>query len=101
MHSDGVIGPNSCGIEPEEVKLSCSIKYKGNIAPILQWKASGDNQSITDGRVNITSSNNEVTYTLTMESSLTPNNSSFVCQTTRTSDKPYSCSSVAVNILCK
>jgi hypothetical protein len=99
MRSNGVIGPNSCGIEPEEVELSCSIKYHGNSLPVLQWRVSGVNQCIPDGRFKVTPINNEVIYSLTIKGSLDLRNSSFICQTTRTSQKHYSCSSDAISSL--
>src|SRR6218665_2959528 len=101
MHSDGVIGPNSCHIEPEEIQFSCSITYHGNIPPALQWKTGRDNQSVREGLVNVASSNNEVTSILTMQSTIGLNSSSYVCQTTRSPNKYHSCSSDTVNILCR
>ena len=35
--SDGAVGLNSCGIEPDTVQLSCNMSYKGNLKPAMKW----------------------------------------------------------------
>src|SRR5688572_22690505 len=98
MQSDGVIGPNSCGIEPDEIQLSCSSKYHGDTPLILQWRAHGNNQSSTEGQFTVTTNNNEVIFKLRMKSTLDLNNASFICETTRSAKRNYSCSSDAIKI---
>ena len=34
------IGRNSCGIEPDILSLYCTLKYQGNVQPVLVWNSS-------------------------------------------------------------
>jgi len=52
---DGPIGNNTCGIEPDEVKLSCNMSCNGNAIPTMEWiQADGDiiTSNITTTRYN-------------------------------------------------
>ena len=79
IQSEGIIGPNSCDIQPDVVQLSCRATYHGNSYPILQWERGETNESIADGLFDVTSINNEVTYKLTMNNTLDLNYALFIC----------------------
>src|SRR6218665_4091862 len=101
MKPDGLIGPNSCGIEPEELHLSCSIAYTGNISPRLEWKAARWNGPVKGNSTEETT-NGIYRYNVTMKSDLDMDGSSYVCQTTRAMGTKYKvCTSDVVKILCK
>lgn len=93
---DELIGPNSCAIKPTIVQLSCSVKYIGNQVPELQWIKADENIAINSS-VCLTSGNIH-TCTLTMESELQMEGSSYVCQT-RT--RKYNCTSGVFRIICE
>ena len=38
MSAIGYIGANRCDIEPDIMNISCSVRYSGNIPPVLQWR---------------------------------------------------------------
>ena len=38
MNPEGLLGPNSCNMEPDELRISCNVSYHGNISPVLQWR---------------------------------------------------------------
>lgn len=42
---DGMIGDNDCGIEPEDIKIVCTLRYSGNIPPVLEWMDGGSNST--------------------------------------------------------
>lgn len=55
----GPIGNNTCGIEPDEVKLSCNMSYNGNAIPTMEWiQEYGD---IITSNITTTVYNNKVT----------------------------------------
>ncbi len=69
INPDGVIGPNACGIQPDELHLSCGVSYHGNIPPHLKWITLGENNSISD---NLTTDrfDNRVMHNLTIKADL-------------------------------
>ena len=38
MSTIGYIGANRCNIEPDIMNISCSVRYSGNIPPVLRWR---------------------------------------------------------------
>lgn len=57
--SDGIIGRNSCGIPPDTVSLSCSMQFRGNIVPMMQWREL-DGNVVTEGIYNMVINSNTV-----------------------------------------
>jgi len=43
MSADGILGSDICrlGLEPDYIKMTCSIDFQGNIAPTLTWSDLG------------------------------------------------------------
>lgn len=102
IHTDGFIGPNSCGLQTERIHLSCSINFKGNIPPHLQWtrvKHDGSvaiNESLSSS-CNVTEG--RVICSYTEESDIAIDGSHFVCQTNASKRPQYTCTTNAVKIL--
>jgi len=97
---DGVIGHNTCGIQPDELLLSCSISFHGNIPPDLKWIKLGESDSIS-GNVTKGQAANRFTYNLTIKADLLEDKSSYVCQTTKSRTSTHSCTSETVKLLCE
>lgn len=85
-----VIGPNSCGIEPDNLVLTCTVQYHGNEVPILEWRNLVSNDTISKG---ITRGSNDtyVTLSLTMTVDNSIDDTSYLCQTIISTPDPYSC----------
>lgn len=90
---------NYCGIDPDEVQLSCSVTYHGNIPPQLEWWMAGGNSSITN-TIGFTSGN-KITSLVTLKTDLSTNNQSYVCQTKQSIDSQYKCNSETIRLQCK
>src|SRR6218665_958342 len=97
---DSVMGPNACGIQPDELHLSCSISYHGRIPPDLKWTKLGDNDSIIE-MVTKNESDGRFTYGLTIKANQIKDNSSYECQTTKSRTSKASCTSRTVKLLCE
>src|SRR6218665_2309852 len=97
---DEVVGQNTCGIEPDIVELECSVKYRGNIPPQMEWSKIGQNIS-TPFPVSVVTSNNRFVSTLKLIGDIALSNSSYVCGTKRTSVATYNCTSEVIKIFCK
>lgn|SRR6218665_2328213 len=95
-----IIGPNDCNIEPEDVLLSCSATYSGDIPPILKWTRSGDISPISNGRTMCGNSTNRVDCHLTITADhLLLDGSTYVCHTEQTTN--INCTSDAIDLICK
>lgn len=102
MLTDGVIGQNKCNMQPDKVKLSCSGSYHGTMRPQLEWKKVGDDRAIADGSSNATSYGRyNYTKSLELTGDMYLDNSSYICQITGTTNKPYQCTTDILKILCK
>src|SRR6218665_3911930 len=89
-----IIRRNTCGIEPTQVILSCSVDFKGNEAPVMKWRNFSDNTSISEGVTHATIGNQRVVYYLTIsENSTVRDGESFVCSTTRSAASTVGCKS--------
>ncbi len=96
MNPDGVIGPNDCGIEPDEIQLTCNVTFShGNIPPTLEWKISGD-----ENNSSLVVCERTTSCKLTLKANLTFNNQSFVCQTTKARRQQYGCSIGPIKVKC-
>lgn len=100
IHPDGVIGPNSCGLEPETLELSCKVLFHGNQPPVLIWKISGEDTPVTKGVTNGTLQRS-VAYNLTITANLNIDGSNFVCQTFRSRTNQHSCTTDTIKVMCK
>src|SRR6218665_1198321 len=89
-----IIRRNTCGIEPTQVILSCSVDYNGNEAPVMEWRTSSDNTSISEGVTHATIGNQRVVYNLTIKGNSTvKDGDSFFCSTTRSATSNDGCRS--------
>src|SRR6218665_1416088 len=100
MKPEGLVGPNRCDLPIEELHLSCSVSYIGNIPPVLQWKMDGQDISISKG-IAIDYAGKSVMMNLTMSSKVEMDGAPFTCSTTRSHQKQYSCTTDRVKINCK
>src|SRR6218665_3635501 len=95
-----VIGQNGCNIEPDDVELECIVAYRGNIPPQMEWRKVGENSSEPLVASKVTSGNHFVSA-LKLKGDIALNNSSFVCETRRTTQEPNKCTSQVMKIVCK
>ena len=93
----GLIGPNNCGFEPDELHMTCGVKYHGNQPPIMQWKEVGSNSPIAEGITHNASSDRAIYY-LKMEVNSAMHGSSYQCVTTRSTTSQYGCTSDVVSV---
>lgn len=94
-----IIGPNTCGIEPNHLILSCTVKYKGNEAPIMTWLRVGDKTTISDGVTHEIMDNNRVVYNLTIKgNSNVKDGDSYFCNTTRSVTESVGCDSGKIKV---
>src|SRR6218665_1501197 len=100
MKPEGLVGPNRCDLPIEELHLSCSVSYIGNIPPILQWKMEGEDTPIAKG-IDIDNAGRSVMMNLTMSSNVEIDGALFTCGTTRSHHKQHSCTTNPVKINCK
>lgn len=100
MSTVKVLGKNTCGIEPETFQLSCTATYRGNIAPVLQWRKVGESSPIA---VIPAVSDSHVAYNLTLTGGdPAVDGSSYICETTRSSTKEQSsCVSDVIRVSCR
>lgn len=89
------IGPNSCNIQHENLTLACSVAYRGDIDPQLEWKMIGSNDAIAQG-IKVEKTGNRIIYHLSIPSQPTFDGSSFVCGTTKSQ---LNCTSDVINVI--
>ena len=94
-----IIGPNICGIEPSELIISCTVDYKGNEAPKMEWRRVSDNISVSEGVSHAIIDNKRVVYNLTInENSTVKDGDSFFCSTTRSATSNDGCKSGVLKV---
>lgn len=98
MKPEGIVGPNSCGLQPEDLQLSCLVLYHGNHPPIIIWKKVGTESPISAGTFRNVS-DKRVIYYLKMEVNSGMDGSSYQCQTTRSATAQYACTSEIVKVI--
>lgn len=99
MSADGVIGYNGCGFKQENFQLSCSVSYRGNKHPEMEWKKVGEKTTITKGvSIEKRTELNLVKSYLTMKGDLPLDGVAYVCKTTRSVTAQYKCTSDPVKI---
>ena len=102
--ADGAVGENTCNIEPDIVQLSCSVNYRGNLAPLLAWKDSGTGERVDRGLVSNTSSETTSQLTLVMEAKADFNKVSFRCSVVNRQrihlTRNYSCEEMKIRVIC-
>lgn len=101
IQPDGIMGQNIFNIPPDEVRLTCNVTYYGIIPPQMEWKNVGDNSFSKNIYTSVATSTNRVTYTLKLKGDISLDNSSYVCQTTRSTQNQYKCTSETIKVLCK
>ena len=97
-----MVAENDFGIQPEDIFLSCSLTFHGNIAPELEWKASDESDIIDKINISNTSEKNgkKIVIQAVTQAFLKQDGSQYVCQTKRSQEK-YPCYSAMVKTLCK
>ena len=100
IRTDGFIGPNTCGITPDVVELSCSIKFYGKIPPQVTWKKTGENLAPHGNMTSITSENN-LTNVLKLAADLSLDNSSYSCQIAQFNGQQSLCEYGVISVIGK
>src|SRR6218665_1412951 len=100
MKPDGLLGPNSCNIKPDELQMSCNVSYHGNIPPLIQWREVQSAQHIERG-VSCNQTDNQVTCKFSVNASLDLHGSSYICETATSAATRYNCSSGVINVMRK
>lgn len=98
IKANGMVGPNSCGLEPEELLLSCLVLYHGSQPPIMIWKTAGTESPITKWTFQNVS-DDRVIYYLKMGVNSRMDGLSYRCQTTRSASAQYYCTSETVKVI--
>lgn len=98
---DGVIGQNKFNITPDEVQLTCTVTYHGNIPPALEWKKIGDCNATDDSAASPVIYDNRLIYNLNLKGHSSLDNSSYVCQTKKSTQNQYKCISKKIKVLCE
>ena len=101
MKSDGVIGQNDFNIPSDEVQLTCSVTYHGNKPPHMKWRKVGDNDYIDYCLTSNITSRGRFTLTMKCKGDITLDNSAYVCETTKSTQNQYKCTSETIKVLCK
>ena len=91
----GLIGPNICGIEPEELHVTCAVQYHGNQPPLLQWRESG--KVIVEGVTHNASSDRAI-YNLKIKVNARMDGLLYECMTTRSTQVQYGCTSGVIKL---
>src|SRR6218665_3647431 len=101
LKPDGVIIPNDCNIDPDEVQLSCSVIYYGKNPPQLVWKkVPEDGNSVSNTECQTI--NNRIACNTSITGDRKMNGSSYVCQTTGSPQLNVSLCRIPVkNLICK
>lgn len=95
-----LIGPNDCDVPLDDIQLSCSVRYRGNKPPQLEWRRHGEAIEVFESKCT-TEDNSLTVCSTTVKPDLTMNGSYFVCQTTkRAAKEQYNCTA-NVTVLCK
>src|SRR6218665_363286 len=95
-----VIGQNACNLKRDEVNISCSVTYHGNIPPRIEWKRIEDDINIT-GAISSVVFANTYTSTLILENGIPLHNSAYVCQINGKTVNQYKCISEAIRLSCE
>lgn len=102
INASGFIGPNDCGLQQDIISMSCSVNFKGNVPPKLQWmRIKGSNSfAIDDSLLTCSSSDpiGSVTCNYTAASDIDFDGSHFACQTNASRNALYRCSTDVVKI---
>lgn len=103
------VGSNSCNRPPDQILLSCSLTYRGNDTPVLEWRDLREDRlikscsnthvliTVVDEKTNL----KRVTCNATMPPELHLNGTQFVCQTKQSAQKQYSCTTNPITVSCK
>lgn len=99
------IGPNTCGIVPDKILLSCSVTYYGNKSPVLELRYLRENKVIAC-RETIPPTNNHagpkrLTCNATVEATIRLDGEQFIWKTEQSAQTQYSFTTERLKILCK
>ena len=102
--ADGAVGENTCNIDPDIVQLSCSVNYRGNMAPLLAWKDSRTDDGVGTGIISNTSTKTMSQLTLVMEAKADFNKVAFQCSVVNRQKihqiRNYSCDDIKIKVIC-
>lgn len=97
---DEFVGPNDCNIPPDDIQLSCSVRYFGKEPPELEWRESGENETLPS--ICVTEYGSQTTCNVTLKPNLDFHGSSFICQTKRSAaEEQYNCTTKSIVVLRK
>ena len=74
--ADAVVGANDCGLVPDVVSISCSVSYRGNVAPSLHIRKNGIDVTAEDPR---NTPNSNVFTNIVLQADHLMNNCTFTC----------------------
>ena len=95
----GEIVKSKSGAEPEKFVISCSVSYRGNISPDMEWSQFGSNQSLDIGP--LYKDCNVTTYSLTLLADQITDGVSFVCRILSSGKADYNCSTEKFKVICE
>lgn len=97
----GYVGPNDCGLAHDKLELSCAMNYTGNVPPKLQLvKVKNDNSSpVNESLLPCLISRGRIICTYTVDANIELDGSSFICQTKRSKETQYKCSTDVIKII--
>lgn len=105
INASGFIGSNDCGLKQDIISMSCSVNFKGNVPPKLQWmRINGSNSfAINESLLTCSSSDpiGSITCNYTAASDIDFDGSHFACQTNASRNALHRCSTQVVKIYCK
>ena len=102
--SEGILAVNDCHLDPDIIGYDCTVKYLGNVAPVLEWSYGetrnpiNKTKSLSTNKNNTLFSTNQFSETATREL----NGTYYVCRIRNVESKNgrnNTCSTTVVNIL--
>src|SRR6218665_2630346 len=89
VNTEVFIGQNDCNIPLDDIQLSCSVRYFGTDPPELEWRESGENETLPS---NCVTEYGYQTCSVTLKPDIDFHGSSFICQTKRSAaEEQYNC----------
>ena len=78
-----LISNNTCGLRIDMLNIACTVTFRGNIAPVMEWcDHNGTILTHVDGVRNDTVYNSKVTYSLVTPATHQMNGNKYTCTTT-------------------
>ena len=105
MSDDINIGANDYGLEPTLIQLRCTIRFRGNSPPLMQWRESESTKNIRYGVSQLTVINTRThcstNSTLHLQADKITNGAKYVFELKESSTSNFSWSSPEIKLLGK